>query len=399
MLDLAPSTGTPKTAEEVVEIVADAGAAGRTLEVIGSGTKRGIGGGPAADAVLSTAGLSKVIDYAPQELVLTAQPGVTLATLEKLVAAEGQMLPFEPPHLTKLLGAQTRASKGRPTLGGTLAANLSGPRRIRAGAARDHFLGLQAVTGRGELIRAGGKVVKNVTGYDISKLMAGSWGTLAVLTEVTIKVLPTAKTEATLLLFGLSDARAGEAMVLAMNAPVEVSGAAHLPEATAARAPLKGQMAVTALRLEGFAASVAARVETLAAALKGFGRAEVLDAEHSRQFWAQVREVEAFHRDRRSLWRISVPPAVGWRIGEAVAGEALYDWGGGLVWLASEADAASVRAAVRALGGHATLYRGEGPAFEPLEGPLAALTARVKAAFDPKGVLNPGRMDANGGNG
>jgi glycolate oxidase FAD binding subunit len=387
MLDLAARTQTPTTAAQVAEIVADAGAAGRTLEIVGGGTKRGIGGGPAADASLSLAGLAKVIDYAPEELVLTAQPGVTLAALEKLVAAQGQMLPFEPPHLVKLLGA-----KGKPTLGGALAANLSGPRRIRAGAARDHFLGFEAVTGRGELVKAGGKVVKNVTGYDLSKLMAGSWGTLAVLTEVTIKVLPVARTQVTLLLFGLPDARANEAMVAAMHAAVEVSGAAHLPQATAARAPLKGQMAVTALRLEGFAASVAARVEHLAAALKPFGHAERLDADHSRDFWVQVREAEAFHRDPRPLWRISVPPASGAKIAAAVAGDALYDWGGGLVWLASEADPLSVRAAVKALGGHATLYRGDAPAFEPLDGALAALTARVKAAFDPKGVLNPGRM-------
>jgi glycolate oxidase FAD binding subunit len=387
MLDLAARTETPKTAAEVVEIVADAGAAGRTLEIVGGATKRGIGAGVPADAVLSLAGLAKVIDYAPEELVLTAQPGVTLAALEKLVAAEGQMLPFEPPHLTKLLGA-----KGKPTLGGALSANLSGPRRVRAGAARDHFLGFEGVTGRGELIKAGGKVVKNVTGYDLSKLMAGSWGTLAVLTEVTIKVLPAARTETTLLLFGLPDGRANEAMVTAMNAPAEVSGAAHLPEATARRAPLKGQMAVTALRLEGFAASVAARADHLAAALKGFGRAERLDAEHSRAFWVQVREVEAFHKDPRSLWRISVPRAVGMKVGAVLAGEALYDWGGGLVWLLSAADPLSVRAAVKALGGHATLYRGDGTAFEPLDGALAALTARVKAAFDPKGVLNPGRM-------
>ncbi len=387
MLDLAAKTETPKTADEVVEIVADAGATGRTLEIVGGGTKRGVGDGVAADVVLSLAGLAKVIDYAPEELVLTAQAGVTLAALEKLVAAQGQMLPFEPPHLAKLLGA-----KGKPTLGGALAANLSGPRRIRAGAARDHFLGLEAVTGRGELIKAGGKVVKNVTGYDLSKLIAGSWGTLAVLTEVTIKVLPAARTETTLLLFGLSDTQANAAMVAAMNAPVEVSGAAHLPQAAAARPPLKGQMAVTALRLEGFAASVAARADHLAEALLGFGRAERLDADHSRQFWAQVREVEAFHKDPLPLWRISVPPAAGARVGEALAGDTLYDWGGGLVWLLSEGDPLQVRAKVKALGGHATLYRGDASAFEPLEGPLADLTARVKAAFDPKGVLNPGRM-------
>ncbi|HEX4710729.1 glycolate oxidase subunit GlcE [Phenylobacterium sp.] len=387
MLDLAVTAERPKTAAEVVELVADAGAAGRTLEIVGGGTKCGIGAVRGADAVLSLAGLNRVVDYAPEELVLTAQAGVKLAALEKLVAAEGQMLPFEPPHLAKLLRA-----RGQATLGGTLAANLSGPRRIRAGAARDHFLGLEAVTGRGELVKAGGRVVKNVTGYDLCKLMAGSWGTLAVLTEVTVKVLPAARTELTILLFGLDDRRAGEAMTCALNAPAEVSGAAHLPPPTAARAPLKGEMAVTALRLEGFAASVAARAEQLFAALKGFGRADMLDAEHSREFWAQVREVEAFHKDPRPLWRISVPPAAGWRVAEAVSGEALYDWGGGLVWLLSPVDPVAVRATVRALGGHATLYRGEGPAFAPLDGPLAALTARVKAAFDPKGVLNPGRM-------
>ena len=388
MLDLAAKIEVPQTAAEVVELVADAGAAGRTLAIIGGGTKRGIGA-VSADSVLSMAGMDAVIDYAPEELVLTAQAGVTLAALENLVAAEGQMLPFEPPHLAKLLGTE-----GEATLGGALAANLSGPRRIRAGAARDHFLGLEAVTGRGELVKAGGRVVKNVTGYDLCKLVAGSWGTLAVLTEVTIKVLPAARAERTLLLFGLDDARANEAMVLAMNAPVEVSGAAHLPRATAARAPLKGQMAVTALRLEGFEASVAARAEHLAAALQGFGRGEQLAAQHSREFWLQVREVEAFHADPRPLWRLSVPPAVGWKVGEALAGDALIDWGGGLVWLASDAEPGRVRSAVRALGGHASLYRGDGLAFEPLEGPLAALTARVKAAFDPKGVLNPGLMGA-----
>jgi glycolate oxidase FAD binding subunit len=241
-------------------------------------------------------------------------------------------------------------------------------------------------------MKAGGKVVKNVTGYDLSKLMAGSWGTLAVLTEVTIKMLPATRTEVTLLVFGLDDARACAAMARAMNAPVELSGAAHLPPATAARAPLKGEMAVTALRLEGFEASVATRAEALVVALQAFGRCAQLDAEHSRQFWVQVREVEAFHGAKRPLWRISVPPASGWRVAEALAGEALYDWAGGLVWLLSQDDPAKVRSVARDLGGHAACWRGHAPAFEPPSGPLAALSARVKAAFDPNGVLNPGRM-------
>jgi glycolate oxidase FAD binding subunit len=386
MRDLAIPVERPRTADEVQSLVAEAGAAGRRLEIVGGGSKRSIGAVTGADAILSLGRLSKVVDYAPEELVLTAQPGVRLAELEELVAAQGQMLPFEPPHLAGLLGA-----KGKATLGGALAANLSGPRRIRAGAARDHLLGFEAVTGRGERVKAGGKVVKNVTGYDLSKLMAGSWGTLAVLTEVTIKVLPAPRTQLTLLWFGLDDRRAGELMTAAMGSTAEISAAAHLPQAVAARKPLKGQMAVTALRIDGFAASVAARAEGLVAALGGAGRPEQLDGALSHDFWVQIREVEAFHRDPRPLWRIAVPPAVGWQVGAAVAGEAIYDWAGGLVWLLAD-DPVDIRPAIRALGGHATLYRGAGAAFEPLEGPLAALSRRVKAAFDPAGVLNPGRL-------
>jgi len=389
MLDTAPKVLSPTTPEEVLEAVAEAAAKQRRIEVMGGGTKRGVGRVERADLTLSLAGLDGVLDYAPEELVLTARPGAKLKDLEKLVASEGQMLPFEPPRLAKLLG-----SKGEPTLGGVLAANLSGPRRVRAGAARDHLLGFAAVSGRGEVFKAGGKVVKNVTGYDLAKLMAGSWGTLAVMTEVTIKVLPKPKTEATLLVFGLEDRRAAQAMAAALNAPVEVSAAAHLPAMAAARAPLKAEMAVTALRLEGFEASIAARLDTLAQALKDFGRVDLLDAGLSRAFWGQVREVEAFHKDPRPLWRVSVPPASGWRVGEALAaGEVLYDWGGGLVWALSE-DPAAVRAAARAAGGHAALWRGEAAlaSFQPLEGALAALTGRVKRAFDPEGLLNPGRL-------
>lgn len=386
MLDTPTRMETPGTPEEVLEILADCAAKARPIEVMGGGTKRGVGRVEGAVLTLSIKALDSVLDYQPEELVLTARPGAGLADLERLVTSENQMLPFEPPSLVKLLGA-----KGEPTLGGVLAANLSGPRRVRAGAARDHLLGFSAVSGRGEVFKAGGKVVKNVTGYDLSKLMAGSWGTLAVLTEVTIKVLPRAKTEASLLVFGLDDRRAIQAMSRALNAPVEVSGAAHLPLAVAARPPLAAQMPVTVLRLEGFEASVAARVESLAEALREFGRVDRLDAEHSREFWAQVREVEAFQADPRPLWRVSVPPAAGWRIGEALS-DVVYDWGGGLVWALSD-DASAVRRAARSAGGHATLYRGqaEATAFEPLDGALAALTARVKAAFDPQGILNPGR--------
>ncbi|MFZ5718613.1 MAG: glycolate oxidase subunit GlcE [Pseudomonadota bacterium] len=377
---------TPATPDEVLAVVADANAKARRVEVVGGGTKRRIGSSAPADVVLSTQRLDRVIDYSPDELVLTAEAGVRLADLEHLVAGRGQMLAFEPPRWTRLLGA-----RGEPTLGGVLAANLSGPRRIRAGAARDHFLGFEAVSGRGETFKAGGRVVKNVTGYDLMKLMAGSWGTLAILTQATIKVVPAPRTETTLLVFGLADGRASEAMQMAMNGAFDVSGAAHLPGFAARSKPLKADMAVTALRLEGFEASVVARAEALAGALKGFGRIDRLDAGHSREFWAQVREVEALAGDPRPLWRLSLPPAAGWRAPQSLPGDALYDWAGGLVWLATEEPAENVRAVVRGLGGHALCLRG-GEAFGPREGALGALQSRVKAAFDPLGVLNPGRL-------
>ena len=388
MIDTAVRTLKPTSLEEVQAIVAEAGAAARHIEVLGNGTKRAIGAMDPVDLALSTQRLDRIVDYAPDELVLTAQAGVRLADIEKLVAARGQMLAFEPPRWTRLID-----TRGEPTLGGVLAANLAGPRRIRAGAARDHFLGFQAVSGRGEIFKAGGKVVKNVTGYDLMKLMAGSWGTLAILTEVTIKVLPAPRTETTLLLFGLPDVRATEAMALAMNGPFEVSGAAHLPAHAAHAPPLKADMPTTALRLEGFEASVAARIEGLAAVLKGYGRIDALGGEHSRDFWTQVREVEAFVGDPRPLWRLSLPPASGWRGPHGLPGDALYDWAGGLAWLLTDEPADKVRALTRSLGGHALCLRGA-PAFGPREATgLGALQDRVKAAFDPLGVLNPGRLE------
>lgn len=387
MLETALRPLKPTTSDEVLTTVAEANAKARRIEVIGAGTKRGVGSLDPVDVLLSTQRLDRIIDYSPDELVLTAEAGVRVSDLERITAARGQMLAFEPPRWTRLLSA-----RGEPTLGGVLAANLSGPRRIRAGAARDHFLGFEAVSGRGEVFKAGGRVVKNVTGYDLMKLMAGSWGTLAILTQATIKVLPAPRAEATLLIFGLADAQASEAMQAAMNGPFEVSGAAHLPAFAARARPLRAEMPVTALRIEGFEASVAARVDGVSAALKGFGRADRLDAEHSREFWAQVREVEALAGDPRPIWRLSLPPASGWRGPHALPGDALYDWAGGQAWLASDEPAEKVRAVARALGGHALCLRGR-EAFGAREGALGALQTRVKAAFDPLGVLNPGRME------
>jgi glycolate oxidase FAD binding subunit len=297
---------------------------------------------------------------------------------------------------------------GRGTLGGVIATNLSGPRRIKAGAARDHFLGVRAVTGRGETIKSGGRVVKNVTGYDLCKLLAGSWGTLAAMTDVTIKVLPKPETEATVLVTGLDDARACAAMAAAMGSSCDVSGAAHLPDHVASYFDgLPRPEASTVLRLEGVAPSVAHRKDTLAALLRPFGPVALLEEKESRALWRSVRQVKPFTSEaarERPLWRISTAPARGHELVDLItpAAQMFYDWAGGLVWVAMpfahEPDAAAIRGAVAKLGGHATLVRAPASVraaldvFEPQPAGLAALSKRVKEGFDPKGVLNPGRM-------
>ena len=293
---------------------------------------------------------------------------------------------------------------GRGTIGGTLAANLSGPRRIKAGAARDHFLGVTAVSGRGETFKSGGRVVKNVTGYDLCKVLAGSYGTLAAMTDVTVKVLPRAETEQTVLVLGLDDAAAIRAMSVAMNSSNDVSGAAHLPAPVAASIQAEAGRSVTALRLEGVAPSVAHRRRALEALLKPFGEIAVLEEGASRDAWRVIRDVMPFAGDARALWRISVAPSRGHEVAAAIGegAEYFYDWAGGLIWVAlpaaDDGGAARVRAALK--GGHATLVRAPAairaavPVFEPQEPGLAALTRRVKESFDPKGVLGPGRMYA-----
>jgi glycolate oxidase FAD binding subunit len=300
------------------------------------------------------------------------------------------------------------------SLGGALAANLSGPRRIKAGAARDHFLGFSAVSGRAETFKSGGRVVKNVTGYDLCKLMAGSWGTLAVMTEVTIKVLPRPETETTLAVLGLDDAAAMRAMAAAMGTSCEVSAATHLPAAVVRRIPvaeaMAGGRALTLLRLEGVVPSVAHRKTALQLAMHDFGEVAVCDQTVSRGLWRAIRDVTAFAWSRTGaeepLWRISTAPAQGAELARQIsagaAAEMMFDWAGGLIWAllakTDDAGAALVRRAVAACGGHATLIRAPAAVraavavFEPQDVGLAALTRRVKEGFDPKSVLNPGRM-------
>jgi glycolate oxidase FAD binding subunit len=401
----------PRDGKDVENAVQWALAESKVLEIIGHGSKRAIGRPPQTNLTLDLSGLTGITLYEPDELVLTARAGTPITEIEALVASRNQQLAFEPMDYAPLLGG----TPGRGTLGGVLAANLSGPRRIKAGAARDHFLGFAAVSGRGEAFKSGGRVVKNVTGYDLCKLMAGSWGTLAALTEVTIKTLPRPETEATVAVLGLDDAAGIQAMTAALGSSCDVSGAAHLPAAAADGIPLSqaagGRRALTLLRLEGVAPSVSHRQAALSAILKPFGEVGFIAEPASQALWAAIRDVLPFAASRTApqaaVWRISTPPAGGVRlahaIGAATHAEFLYDWAGGLIWALmrngeSDAGAAVVRRVVARCGGHATLIRAPAVVraavdpFQPQDVALAALTKRVKESFDPRGIFSPGRM-------
>jgi len=394
----------PRDGKEVEDAIRWAVSHEKALEVAGAGTKRALGRPSQSDITLDLSGLAGVTLYEPAELILSARAGTKLADIEALLDQNNQELAFEPADYGPLYGGEA----GQGTLGGAIATNLSGPRRLKAGAARDHFLGVTAVTGRAETVKSGGRVVKNVTGYDLCKLFAGSFGTLAAMTDVTIKVLPKAETEVTVLVEDLDDAQACLAMSTALGSSADVSGAAHLPDHIASffeGLPKAG--AATALRLEGHAPSVAARKETLAALMAPFGAVTLVEDGESRRLWRSIRDLKPFVSEaasKRPLWRISTAPSQAHRLVDLVtpAAQMFYDWGGGLVWVAmpfeDEPDAGSIRAAVAELGGHATLIRAPAAVraavdvFQPEAAAIAALNKRVKDSFDPTGALNPGRM-------
>lgn len=374
-------TVTPESQQELAEIIA---AATSPFSVQGLGTKP-IGHGLDGD-VLSLKNFSGIVVYEPEELILEAKAATSLAELEKLVGEKGQMLAFEPPDYSRLFGA-----KSSGTLGGAMACGLSGPRRLKAGAARDHILGVSGITGQGLAFKAGARVVKNVTGYDMPKLLCSSHGTLAVMTSIIVKVLPRPETEETLVFTGLGDHDAIALLAGALQTSAEISSAAHVP----------GEG--TYLRLEGIAPSVAYRRDRLLSHLKKDGN--VLDDKQSRKLWKALRDVEPFWSLRsHAIWRISTTPGIAADVMQKIAAQLTtrhyYDWAGGLIWLAvadaEDGGAGVIRAAIPS--GHATLLKASElvkakvPVFQPQPPALAALTARVKQAFDPRGILNPGRM-------
>ncbi|WP_420335801.1 glycolate oxidase subunit GlcE [Roseibium sp.] len=392
------ATLKPRTTQEIEDAVRWAAAEEQPLEIMGQGSKRGLGRPVQAAHVLDLSAVAGIESYEPAELVLTVKAGTPISDVEKLVDENAQELSFEPMDYGPLQGLDP----GKGTVGGVLAANLSGPRRIKAGAARDHVLGMEAVSGRGEIFNSGGKVVKNVTGYDLPRALCGSFGTLAVASTVTLKVNPKPETSASFVLSGLGDESAVSALCKAMGSSAEVSGAAHLPAGVGA------EKSRTILRLEGFETSVDYRFKGLEKLLRSFGSPERLAEPDSRTLWRTIRDVEPFAGSNAPVWRISVAPTMGPKLVELLRGklniQAFYDWSGGLVWvtvLDGLVHEAEIRGAVQEIGGgHATLVRAvpsvrsNMDVFQPQPGPLASLSARLKAQFDPSGILNPGRMAA-----
>lgn len=384
--------------EEAAARLVQAAALSHAPFVIRGGGTRNLHATPKDADILSSRGMSGIVAYNPAEMTMTARAGTPLADVEAALAEKRQMLAFEPNDLRGVLG-----SSGIPTIGGVFATNASGPRRLVAGAARDSLLGIRFVNGKGEVVKTGGRVMKNVTGLDLVKLLAGSNGSLALLTEVTFRLLPVPETAVTIVVSNLNDAEAAAAMATAMSMSVEVSGAAHLPESVRGRfaGGVLPDGAATVLRLEGLAASVTVRSEKLESDMARFGAVSRLEAESTARLWPEIRDAVPYADGTpRPLWRVSVAPTAGHQLVAALRLEtgvdAFYDWQGGLVWLRMEADPEAVllRRYIKAVGGgHATLLRARPevlaatPVFEPQTEAVAALSARVKASFDPGGLF------------
>lgn len=383
----------PSSESDVAEAVRDAAGSRTPMEIRGGGTRLQLGRPVQASRTLVLDQLSGVSLYEPGALTVVVKAGTPLAELEAQLASENQRLPFEPMDHRALLG-----SSGEPTIGGVVASGVSGPRRIQAGACRDSVLGIRFVNGEGAVVKNGGRVMKNVTGYDLSKLMTGAYGTLGVLTEISLKVLPIPETTATLVYKGLDDRAAVKLMADAVGSPFEITGAAHLPEA--ADGPQ------TLLRIEGFESQVSYRVPKLQQQLESSAAAEVLVGAEADALWHVVRDVTTFAGDNRAVWEISVKPSDGPRVVEEIGrirqAAAYYDWAGGRIWLRTledgDAGASVIRTAVDAVGGHATLVRSPSSVkavidvFHPQHPRLARLASDLRAKFDPAGILNPGRL-------
>ncbi len=380
----------PTDEEGLAALVRDARDSESPLAIQGGNTRAGFG--RSVDGTpLTTRALTGITLYEPGALTLVARAGTPLSEIESAVAAEGQMLPFEAPLWARMLGNEPAAES---TIGGVVATNASGPRRILAGACRDSLIGVRFVDGSGRVLKNGGRVMKNVTGYDLVKLMCGSHGTLGVLTEVSLKLLPAPQKTVTLSIHGLDDVRAVRAMSAALGSPFNVSGATHSPQGA------RGD-AMTCLRLEGLSASVDYRAAELANTLAEFGALELdEDAASVQETWRSARDVKVMAASEGSdVWRVSTKPSDGPAVAAKFGNSrTFYDWGGGLVWLAVESGTDVRRELSGVASGHATLFRASDETrealgvFEPEVAPLAKISEDLRHEFDPAGVLNRARM-------
>ncbi len=393
------ATLTPNSETQIVDMVRAARAAGEPFEIVGGGTRKGLGGPVQAAGTLSLEKLGGVTLYEPGALSLMAKAGTPVAEIERVLAEQGQRLSFEPMDHRALF-----ATTGEPTIGGVVAANVSGPRRIIAGACRDSLIGVRFVNGNGEIINNGGRVMKNVTGLDLVKLMAGSFGTLGVLSEVSFKVLPASERQATLVFDALGVKAAVGVLSGALGSPFEVTGAAHLPENTHA-----GQKpAMTLLRVEGFATQVDYRLDRLRQTIGAGLDSRVVEGKEHEALWRYVRDVEVFKGTGHQVWKLSVKPgdapAIDKDLRARIKARTVFDWGGGLIWVGVEnnktAEAQTIRRVVGRYGGHATLVRAPDALrsaiapFQPQARRIAEISTAMRNRFDPDGIFNPGRMNA-----
>ena len=387
-----PEIKEPESELEFAEFVSEAATRKSKLRIVGGGSKQALGNAVVGRHV-STSKLDGIVLYEPASLTIVADAGTPLQKLEDELSKNGQHLPFEPADYRKMLG-----SSGEPTIGGIVACGISGSRRIQAGACRDSLIGVRFINGDGDVIKSGGRVMKNVTGYDLVKLIAGSYGTLGIITQVSFKLLPAPEKTVTLMLHGLDNRQAVIAMSKALGSPFDLSGAAHMP---------KGEkQSMSLFRLEGFEKSVDYRALKLAELLSSFGKAEIeSDSEIAKKHWKQITDVEAFAKKSGAVWRLSLKPGdspdVLNTIGQSREIEVIYDWGGGLVWLLTpftdNCGEKIIRQCVNTVGGHATLIRAQegkfsGNAFHSQSGIVEKISSNLRSQFDPHSILNSGRM-------
>ncbi|CAB3803936.1 glycolate oxidase subunit GlcE [Pararobbsia alpina] len=383
----------PTNVAEVVDVIMDANAAARSLEIFGGGTKRSFGDHVFADALLDMSGLAGIEMYEPEELVIKVRAGTPMSLLRSALRKHNQHFAFEPPDYAALFGNVDAID----TIGGIVACNLSGPRRVLAGAARDSVLGIEGVNGRGEAFHSGGRTVKNVTGFDIPRLMTGSFGVLAALTSITLKIHPAPQYESTLVVSELDDSVALRTMSDLLQLPFEISAAAHLGGE-------RSSASVTAIRIEGFRESVMARETEIEKRLQAYTGVKKLGTDESRHFWASLKDLSAFTVDDDAcIWRLSLPCDQAASVAKSLGGPAIYDWGGSQVFVQSRAEsmlsqADALRKRIAEAGGSASLLRAtldvrrQVGTFQPRHGALQEVGERLRRAFDPNGVLNPGKL-------